>query len=307
MELLNRYKNGNTVVSIFDDGTKVRSVPDTGEAIADFPESIDLKITNYCDMGCKYCFEASTTDGVHGSVQWILDTLYGLPAGVEIAIGGGNPLDYPVLTELLKILRRRGLLCNLTVNGGHLQDYGSKLAKLVETQLIRGLGISWSDSRKDDVLEWSALPNSVIHTIAGVTPLRHLLEVPKDRKVLVLGYKNYGFGKHFARANPVADALVLWKDSIGEVMNRFEIVSFDNLALEQLNIKSLVPDSVWNTRYLGGDGLTSMYLDAVKETYAKSSTSKRIPSEGRNVKDLFKSVQSDARAEAGIREEVLST
>ena len=54
------YKNGNTIVEIRDDGTKIRFVPDNVPAQPVYPESIDMKITNYCEMGCQMCFVAGT-------------------------------------------------------------------------------------------------------------------------------------------------------------------------------------------------------------------------------------------------------
>lgn len=58
MEILNQYINGNTLVTIYNDGTKIREY--NKDPQPEFPESIDLKITDYCDMGCPYCHESST-------------------------------------------------------------------------------------------------------------------------------------------------------------------------------------------------------------------------------------------------------
>ena len=56
MELLGIYKNGNFTTKIFNDGTKVRETEDD-EFKAAFAENMDIKISNYCDMGCKFCHE----------------------------------------------------------------------------------------------------------------------------------------------------------------------------------------------------------------------------------------------------------
>ena len=90
--LLAKYKNGNYTVRLFSDGTKIRFTLDD-EFNAMFPESIDIKITNYCDISCLMCHEDSSTKGVHGNLEHpFLDTLV---AGTELAIGGGNPLSHP--------------------------------------------------------------------------------------------------------------------------------------------------------------------------------------------------------------------
>ena len=67
--LIHTYKNGNYFVSIFDDGSKVRYT-DEDEFVACFPESIDMKITNYCDSNCPMCHELSNKDGKHASFEY---------------------------------------------------------------------------------------------------------------------------------------------------------------------------------------------------------------------------------------------
>ena len=116
------YVNGSFLFSIDEDGTLVRdSMDELG--IIDFPSSIDVKITNYCDMGCQYCHESSTVEGLHGDLDVLADALKALPKYVEIAIGGGNPLSHPNLIDFLEVMKKRGIICNLTVNQGHIFRY----------------------------------------------------------------------------------------------------------------------------------------------------------------------------------------
>lgn len=60
--LLYEYQNGNVFTQIYDDGTKIRQWPDDEKPLAEYPESCDLKITQYCDMDaiCVYCFTPDT-------------------------------------------------------------------------------------------------------------------------------------------------------------------------------------------------------------------------------------------------------
>jgi len=53
------YTNGNYNVAMLSDGTKIRSCKD-GKMIPAFAESIDVKVTNKCDMNCKFCFVDGT-------------------------------------------------------------------------------------------------------------------------------------------------------------------------------------------------------------------------------------------------------
>ena len=50
VDLIGEYINGNYTVKIYEDGTKIRETKED-EFISSFPESIDLKITNRCNMG----------------------------------------------------------------------------------------------------------------------------------------------------------------------------------------------------------------------------------------------------------------
>lgn len=59
-KILGTYVNGNTIVVMREDGTKERYIRDGEKAAPEFPESMDLKITNRCDMNCAMCFPAGT-------------------------------------------------------------------------------------------------------------------------------------------------------------------------------------------------------------------------------------------------------
>ena len=54
MTTINTYQNGNTTVTLMSDGTKIREYE--GVPLVVHPESIDIKITDHCNLGCRYCF-----------------------------------------------------------------------------------------------------------------------------------------------------------------------------------------------------------------------------------------------------------
>ena len=66
--MIGKYKNGNYRVIIMSDGTKIRAIQDGTIPNPDFPENMDVKITNYCDIGCSFCYENSTINGCHGTI-----------------------------------------------------------------------------------------------------------------------------------------------------------------------------------------------------------------------------------------------
>ena len=96
-----KVKNGNyTMYLDLETGTKIRK-NDLDFFDPEKPESMDIKITNKCDMGCQFCHENSTPDGLHGDIMNLkfIETL--LPY-TELAIGGGNPLTHPDLIPFLE-------------------------------------------------------------------------------------------------------------------------------------------------------------------------------------------------------------
>lgn len=271
-----QYDNGNTLVRIFEDGTKIRMFKGTPKPY--HPESIDVKITNYCDMGCKFCHESSTTSGSHADLEKLKSVLISLPAGVELAIGGGNPLSHPDLLQFLKWCKKRGLIANITVNQGHLKEYYPILCYLIDNNFIKGLGISivTSDFTYIEQLK-RRTDNIVYHIIAGVhhpNIIDKLEKIGGISKVLILGYKYFGRGKQYY-SDHVESLIDNWSRNISVLMTVFRntIFSFDNLALDQLDMKSKVNPLVWDKSYMGDDFVFTMYIDAVEQNYAPTSRS----------------------------------
>ena len=70
------------------------------------------------------------------------------------------------------------------------------------------------------------------------------------------------------------------KDNLKEMSHHFEVLSFDNLALEQLNVKGsgILSPEQWDEFYMGDDGNYTFYIDLVKKEFSKNSVSdKRYP------------------------------
>lgn len=276
-KFLEEYQNGNVLVTIFDDGTKVREYLDPNSINIVHPESIDIKITNYCDLGCVYCHEESTTKGSHGYLEELAGVLSELPSGVELAIGGGNPLSHPDLVPFLQYCKSKGFIANITVNQGHLKTYYDLIHDLITKDLIKGIGISITSNNWTWVKNVKELSNNVVyHVIAGVNNpqiLNELLAIDKKNcKVLVLGYKDFGFGtKYFSEHNKKVDSNLLdWYHKIPNYFGEMTL-AFDNLAIEQLNIKSRLSKEKWDTFYMGDDFTFTMYIDAVKKEFSPTS------------------------------------
>ena len=233
MEQLAKYQNGNTTVTIMTDGTKIREYENTPEIL--HPESIDVKITNYCDMGCLYCHESSTTKGKHGNLTKLLEVLSELPAGVELAIGGGNPLSHPNLIEFLQVLKTKGIIANITVNQGHLKTYQDMLVYLIKDELVKGVGISITNNNFNYIKPLLEITDNIVyHIIAGVNKIDVLDKLISlgNCKVLILGYKTFGFGINYY-SKEVLDNIKSWYKFLPKYIGQCTI-SFDNLAISFL-------------------------------------------------------------------------
>ncbi|MCX4313738.1 MAG: radical SAM protein [Clostridia bacterium] len=287
--LLAEYRNGNYVVTLYADGTKVKFTRDDF-FVADFPDSIDLKITDRCDMNCPMCHENSRANGEHGRLD--APFLAALHRGTELAIGGGNPLSHPDLSAFLSEMKTRGAICNLTVNEKHFSDNTELLEKLLADKLVYGLGISVGECSKK-LLDFAATHGTVVlHLICGMADEKLFAKLC-DRllKVLLLGYKKFGRGEKFYSA--AVEKNIEWlKNNVAALSDRLAAMCFDNAAIEQLELKNSIPAPLFDARYMGDDGNGSMYIDLVKKQYAKSSTSReRFPLET-SVDSMFAKIRT---------------
>ena len=291
------YKNGNTIVEIREDGTKIRFVPDDEPALPVYPESIDLKITNYCSMGCPMCHEQSTSAGKPGNLNSkLVDSFHPY---TEVAIGGGDPLSHKNLPDFLRKLKEKKVIANLTV---HWQSFVANLPRLIEWQkqdLFHGLGISIEKTVPDNVIEKiKKFPNAVIHTVIGIADENVYKQLANNElNILLLGYKTLGRGVKYKEDNPLQiDVNTEWvKNNIRNLPMHFKAVCFDNLAIKQTKLKEILDPEKYKQIYMGGDGTFTMYVDLVENKYAISSTSERHDIFSNNIDDLFASVREMAK------------
>lgn len=292
------YKNGNYIVYLdLDTGTKVKK-NDSDHFEPSTIDSMDFKITNFCDMGCAFCHEDSSIYGKHADVMNLkfVDSLHPY---TEIAIGGGNPLSHPDLIPFLEKCKKLKLVPSLTINQAHFQRQKELVDKLVREHLIYGLGISLTDASPEFIEEVKKYPNVIIHVINGVITDEQFFNLANNGlKILILGYKEVRRGR--ALYTTSHDRIEERKNSmnfnvrVALKSNWFDCISFDNLALKQLDIKSIIPESLWNEFYMGDDGIdgsfdsASMFIDGVEKKFARNSCDMTRYDLLDNIKDMFK-------------------
>lgn len=299
MNIIGRYKNGNYITTLFADGTKVRE-NDLDNLTPAFAENCDVKITDKCDGGCEFCYEGCTPFGKHGDIlsYKFLDTLHPY---TELAING-NDLSHPDLIPFLEMLKNKKIIVNMTVNQIHFEQKSEFIDELINNKLIYGLGVSLRKLTEDFIELIKKYPNAVIHTINGITTIEDYKALAnKNLKVLILGYKNLERGIDYINNNHD----IVHKNSSNLYSNMkkiidegwFNIVSFDNLAIEQLDIRDIISYKDWNEFYMGDDSQYTFYLDLVEGKFAGNSLA---PRDERydildNIDDMFNKIRKEIK------------
>ena len=291
MNLLSKYNNGNYTVEIYDDGTKIRETEEeTFEA--SFPENIDIKITNKCLNNCNFCYESSSPEGKHGNLN--VDFIKSLHPYTELAIGGGNPLSHPDLHEFLKVLKENKIIANITIRQNDFLNNLELLKYYTDNKLLYGIGVSLIEPTDEFIKEIQQFPNAVIHTIAGLLTKEQLIKLfNKKLKILILGYKTRGKGENYKHEfeKDIFLNIEFLKQNILKLTPLFKVVSFDNLAIEQLELQKQINPKVWEEFYMGDDGKHTMYVDLVKQTFSKNSLTEETFDLMSNIEEMFKIVK----------------
>jgi radical SAM protein with 4Fe4S-binding SPASM domain len=86
--------------------------------------SMELELTRRCNLRCVYCY-ASAGESLQDELSYAelcdaVDQAAALGAQRIIVLGGGEPLVYPQLPELLRFIHGRGLAIDLFTNGALL-------------------------------------------------------------------------------------------------------------------------------------------------------------------------------------------
>lgn len=313
MKLLGKYKNGNYFVKIYDDGTKIR-YNNLDNLTAEFPECIDLNISNQCFHGCKYCYQNCTPNGKVADLDFLLNLAKQLHPYTELAV---NVNDFNlhsdfILLPFLSKCRERKVIVNITINQDEYMKYHQIINDILSLDkeyysnkeydfsdawhsLFWGVGISLTNPT-DEFLNTIKSENIVIHTIAGVTSLDDYKKLyDKNLKVLILGYKNKGRGIKFNDLNnlEISNKINELANNLKDMASHFKVISFDNLAIEQLKLKelNLVPN--WDQFYMGNDGQYTFYIDAVNQKYYKSSLELNgFGCENKTINEMFSHVKS---------------
>ena len=279
-KVLAKYTNGNYRVILFSDGTKIKATMDPKETVfkPDFPECVDLNITDFCDRGCPFCYMNSTVKGEHADIMVNDKFLNSIPRGCEVALGGGSPILHPELKQLLGYMKGRGIIPNITVHHEHLAIHFDMIKELVDHGWLHGVGVSMNEYDNEVFDMVNELGTGVVHVIAGIVDPDELAKMHEKVNILILGYKNKGRAKYDDIPKDVAKKINGLRGYMPILLRRrSHVLSFDNLALSQLRVKDFVSQEEWDECYMGDDGMdgtfdsASMYVDLVNHKFARNS------------------------------------
>lgn len=295
------YKNGNALVFINrKTGTKIRWTKDDAFRL-DFPESIDLIVSKRCNNCCDWCYMGCSPIGKEADLKDTSNILEMMPH-TEIAMNINSEIP-DGFKEYLEEYMYRDILVNATI---HLEDWlrhREYLGKLREEGLLYGIGISyskmgWLMMQEDKASERALVhPMNVLHIVNGLADSGDIAKIRRLKpKLLVLGYKTFGRGSAYEESHSerVRENMHWLEKNIKDMFMTMPIVSFDNLALEQLDIKNKLDEDVWDECYMGDEGSSTLAVDLVSQKFALHSMEpeeKWYPIEGRTPEQMYQYLQ----------------
>jgi hypothetical protein len=246
------------------------------------PFLIDLKITDFCDRGCSFCYQNSTMNGKHGNTQNILSLIYkiGLAEVFEVAIGGGEPTAHPDFLYIIHELRRNNIVPNFSTKD--IAWLCDDVKRKVVLENCGGFAVSVSSKEevaslnkvltKYDILRNYPIKVSV-QVIPGLLSENVLEEILKEAgkghlQATLLGHKPVG------RASGTK-ALTNEKSWVKIVKKLSKIHECPSLSIDTTLAKlceaELKKIKLPNWMYHIEEGKYSMYIDAVNNKFGPSS------------------------------------
>lgn len=292
MKNIEDVKNGNYYVlygEMFSRKEKMRlqvdSIPDL---IPEYPELVDIKITNACEHNCPFCYMASTPNGKHAEEKDIYNIVKKFKNKTEFAIGGGNVLLHPNFDKIVRYIHKQNHIANITIRYNDVLTINSnENIKNAINKYVSGIGISVQksgdvDVAKDFINEMLDLGKHIslhmIPEITGVDESSSILD--KLSTINQKRHKKYDYISCIEQNNCRVLFLGLKQSGRAKLIKHNLLTATDlNTLQEKANYTFNVDTSFVNTykmwfneQYHGGEnyfltkheGEFSMFIDAVK-------------------------------------------
>ena len=270
-------------------GTKIRmSFDDTvNMEKSTYPELVDLKITDKCNKGCSYCYQASIPGGNHASYEDICAIIeaLGKMEVFELAIGGGEPTLHPDFLDILTYAGERGIIPSFSTR--NLSWFTGESVEIFK-KFCGAFAYSIDSASEIEALEkvfgefklgGAYAKNSVTlqFVLKPTTTQKDLDEIFEKNQnhrfpLTLLGWKPIGRAAGLLPTGPVATSLP--GDSRCDIdwARTFEQheISIDT-AVASLYKEEIAKSGAAEWSYKILEGAHSMYIDAVAKKMAPSS------------------------------------
>ena len=298
-KITDRVKNGNYYIlygSIFSRKEKLRlqvdSIPDM---IPEYPELVDMKITDACQHKCPFCYMASTPNGKHAELRDVYNLIHQFKYKTEFALGGGNVLLHPDFTSIVKRISEKNHIANITIRYDDVETIkrSTKLKNAIK-KYVSGIGISVQSANDVDVatdfinqmldlgkhVSLHIIPEMIgVNTSVDIfTKMKDINQrqmslhkkdntyIPNFCRVLFLGLKQSGRAKNLTHNLLTADELTMLRKESGYVFN--VDTAFINTYSDWFKEMYEGDEEFFLTRH---EGEYSMFIDAVNnKAYASS-------------------------------------
>jgi len=255
------------------------------------PELVDIKITDYCPYGCKFCYQSSTKEGKHADFKRIEGLAWALQDArvFEVALGGGETTSHPDFAKILESFHNNGVTPNFTTFNLSWMEDEAKVAAV--KKYCRSFAVS-------SIQDLRSIAWWIENEVKSPSDVRPTLQIPlgcykKDEltgklaaahelgiDVTFLGYKNHGRGEVF---KPEAyDWIIDWLAEQPQ-WNRF---GADSVFVDQFKDR-LKEKGVSEKLMVNKEGMYSCYIDAVNLQMGASSYTKELHDVPADQKALF--------------------
>jgi radical SAM protein with 4Fe4S-binding SPASM domain len=190
--------------------------------------SMELELSRECNLRCVYCY-ASSGKALHNEltrpeIDNALDQAIALGARRIIVIGGGEPLLYPGVMEIMRGLRERGIMVDLFTNG-------TLITPGVARELF-AMGVS-------PVIKLNSMREEVQDALAAV---------PGTYKLIQEGLKNLMAAGYPSAQLPLGVETIICRQNIDDlpamwvwarergIVPYFEMITFQGRAKRQLDL-----------------------------------------------------------------------
>jgi hypothetical protein len=255
------------------------------------PYLCDIKITDYCERECPWCYQNSSKKGKHASIESIQAFIKKYPHVVEVALGGGEATLHPQFDKIVNMLAGSGIAVNLTTRNIKWFDHPktrslNAIAISVDSVAMLRDGLKQASYAVEMCRTGNTTPHGAIHLIAWPKEIIALAGVNLSAMVRECAPASV---RHVVLLDPKmtnAESALRYKKELQEVGQEAvdkamkHIVEGNdhwNIAIDTPLVKRYKDMLDFNEMYMREeDGELSFYYDAVEEKEYKSSYEKGV-------------------------------